>query len=407
MVATIINGNAIDVLKSMQENSIDAVVSDPPYQLTGTSGGLHLGSYGKFQRLSRGFMGKEWDILPSTDTLKECLKVLKPGAFALWLMTPRQDSQLEFLLRLREAGFVISFTPLYWVYASGFPKAENISKAINKKKLEYNTEALKGAYAGFQPKPAVEVIIVTMKPLSEKTYISQAMKNGKGVTWLDNARIPIINEKVIIHGSPLDSMFAGGEQDRLSFKNYRSNLAGRFPANLLASDNILDASKNESDGNDLSRYFSLDAWWEGEIKELPEFQQKTFPFLYVPKASRNEKNKGLVGVLPEKPIDFDSQTRTNKETADKFGAERKAKMQNHHPTVKPIKLISYLVTLVTKENDTVLDPFMGSGTTLVASALLNRNAIGIEIDKEYASIAKNRLNFYNKNNKISVLDNFT
>ncbi|MGC8580669.1 MAG: hypothetical protein ACP5MB_11550, partial [bacterium] len=158
---------------------------------------------------------------------------LKPGAFALWLMTPRQDSQLEFLLRLREAGFVIAFSHIYWVYASGFPKGTNISKAVDKKlgaeriqtgldqnfgradsgiyQMRVNGEnkkkfarfdesatpeakALDGSYGGFQPKPAIEVIIVSMKPLSEKSYVDQALKNRKGITWLEDCRIPFKHE---------------------------------------------------------------------------------------------------------------------------------------------------------------------------------------------------------------------
>ena len=100
----IYNIDALEGLKQLDENSIDAIISDPPYSLS--------------------FMNKEWDTdLPSVDILKECLRVLKSGAWALWLMTPRQDSQLEFLLRLRQAGFNISFSSMEWVYASGFPKA--------------------------------------------------------------------------------------------------------------------------------------------------------------------------------------------------------------------------------------------------------------------------------------------
>ena len=176
-----------------------------------------------------GFMGKDWDVLPSVEILKECCRVLKPGAFALWLMTPRQDSQMEFLLRLKQAGFMIGFSPIYWAYASGFPKAGNVSKLADKSleckreangkgtaglgknnpahnggfKADYDlmpepataaAAALNGSYCGFQPKPAVEVVIVSMKPLSEKTYVAQALKNRKGITWLDDCRIPYQSE---------------------------------------------------------------------------------------------------------------------------------------------------------------------------------------------------------------------
>ena len=177
----IYNEDCLEGLKKIDTNSIDSLISDPPYSLS--------------------FMSKEWDTdLPSVDILKECKRVLKSGAFALWLMTPRQDSQLEFLKRLDEAGFVLSFSPLYWAYATGFPKALNVGKAVAKRGMD--SSALQGAFAGFQPKPAVEVILVGMKPLNEKSYLDQAIKNAKGVTWLNNCRIPFKHEDSIIAKNP-------------------------------------------------------------------------------------------------------------------------------------------------------------------------------------------------------------
>ncbi|MGC8580505.1 MAG: DNA methyltransferase, partial [bacterium] len=466
---------ALEGLKQLEDDSIDAIVSDPPYQLSSITKARPDQSkdseYGEvpFSRIQakKGFMGKEWDVLPNVEVLKESLRVLKPGAFALWLMTPRQDSQLEFLLRLRKAGFMISFTPIYWVYASGFPKAMNISKAVDRKLgakrtptavdqrfgransgiyqmnvdgedkqqfIRYDEPAtpeakkLNGSYGGFQPKPAVEVIIVSMKPLSENSYVEQALNNGKGITWLEDCRIPYASKE------DMESARFGNDEKVLNLydggwkplgKNRLASDKGRFPANLLVSDNVLDIGVKHSvghnpnikttgygsfgggsstrvnwkedtyinDSGDLSRYFSLDAWWDQKLEELPDEIQKIFPFLYVPKASRTERNKGLEH-LPEKKIDYDSLTRTNKETADKFGAERKAVMQNHHPTVKPIKLMSYLITLTTREGDVVLDPFIGSGTTAISAILLNRKFIGFEREPEYFTIATERIKYY-------------
>jgi DNA modification methylase len=136
----IYNMDCLEGLKQIDTGTIDLIASDPPYQLSPTGKGVvynyQLTGSGNFcegrEAIRKGFMGKEWDILPSVDILKECLRVLKDGAFAFWLMTPRQDSQLEFLLRLREAGFIISFTPLYWTYFSGMPKALNIQRRLIK-----------------------------------------------------------------------------------------------------------------------------------------------------------------------------------------------------------------------------------------------------------------------------------
>ena len=142
----IYNIDAFEGLKQLEENSIDAIISDPPYQLSSItkrfgkedSAEAQYGTDGAFQRVSSGFMGKSWDVLPSVEILKECLRVLKTGGWALWLMTPRQDSQLEFLLRLKQAGFSISFSSMEWVYASGFPKAADLSLLADKKACREN-----------------------------------------------------------------------------------------------------------------------------------------------------------------------------------------------------------------------------------------------------------------------------
>jgi site-specific DNA-methyltransferase (adenine-specific) len=141
---------------------------------------------------------------------------------------------------------------------------------------------------------------MVMKPLSEKTYVDQALANGKGITWLDSCKT---NQ--------------------------------RFPANLLVSDDVL---------NSHSRYFSLEKWFD-----------TTFPFIITPKAAGKER------------------------------------IGNKHPTLKPIKLMSYLVSLISREGDTILDPFVGSGTTLIAAKMLNRKYIGIELNPEYIQIANRRL----------------
>jgi len=95
------------------------------------------------------------------------------------------------------------------------------------------------------------------------------------------------------------------------------------------------------------------------LKRLPEGIQRTFPVLIVPKASKREKNMGLDN--------------------------------NVHPTVKPIDLMSYLVTLGSRKNDIVLDPFAGSGTTGIACVFSERNYILIEREKEYFKIMEARI----------------
>lgn len=399
----IINKDCLEAMKEMPDNSIDCVVTDPPYGLS--------------------FMGIDWDkALPGTDIWREVLRVMKPGAFAFIMCYVRQDLSSRMVVNLSNAGFNVSFTSLYWTYATGFTHRHDISKVIDKKlgakreilhrnsnsrencnksntiyesgtvgKTAYITKPkteqakkFEGAYAGFQPKPAVEMILVAMKPREELSYTKQAMVNGKGCTWLDDCSIPYNNE---------------ADKD----------LEGRVMANLLVSDNILDdeiireggffpSKRGQSeyfelnekksdrsckikDKGSYSRYFSLDAWWH-----------KKLPFLIESKPSKKEKNAGLEGFEKKQIIGRDiGQDRRNNPYKI-----RPSKRCNDHQTVKPIKLKSYLVALGSRETDTILDPFCGSGPTCIAAALLNRKAIGIDKNEYYCKIAAARVRYWLK-----------
>lgn len=339
----------------------------------------------------------------------ELLRVMKPGAFLFMTMTPRQDCLARVQMALEDAGFNIGFTSLYWTFASGFPKAASIAKAVDKrlgaerevigtrvlhdirgnrygsKNANFIAEvrgnaasdaakALDGAYAGFQPKPAVEVVIVAMKPLSEKTFVDQALQNRKGVTWLDQCRFPI-TDQTGVWGTSNETVAAGRMfNSSPNGRDYRSveHPRGRFPANLCVSDDALGAH---------SRYFSLDAW------------STSLPFLIVPKASKKEKNAGL-GNRPvcasELRLGSIGRPSSVKRRRAATGANASA-TKNNHPTVKPLQLMAYLITLGSRPGDLVLDPFLGSGTTAVAAKLLGRRAIGIERERAYLEIARERL----------------
>lgn len=390
---TILLGDCLERLHELPDGSVDQIVTDPPYGYS--------------------FMGKDWDkALPSVETWRECLRVLKPGAFAFIMSAPRQDVLSRMIVNIGDAGFDTDFTSIYWTYASGFPKAMNIGKMVdrragverevigvdpeakrrNKTTAKFSgiyrdyddagnvplttptteaAKALAGSYGGFQPKPAVEVIIVAMKPLSEKTFVDQALKNGKGVTWLDDTKIPADADDDIHAKNPHTKGGFGhaastvyGESD--GAPDY-SPTEGRFPANLLVSDSAI---------GEHSRFFSLDAWWEERIQELPESVQRTFPYLVVPKASKAEKNKGLEAFAPQNSM------RVNAPRSSE-DAKYATVQGNIHPTVKPIALMSYLVTLGSRPGDLVLDPFVGSGTTCIAAKLLSRRYLGIEKEPDY------------------------
>jgi site-specific DNA-methyltransferase (adenine-specific) len=306
----LICGDALHKLKEIQTDSIDACITDPPYGYS--------------------FMNKDWDkAVISSETWMEVLRVLKPGSFAAIMSSPRQDVLARMIVNLQEVGFRTDFTSIYWSYSSGFPKAANITNMLKKRGID--KPQLDGSYAGYQPKPALEVILVCMKPLQEKTFVDQALSNGKGVSWLDYCKL---NE--------------------------------RFSANLLVSDLIL---------KDHSKYFDLDCWFD-----------TTFPFIICPKASTAERNRGLDKWIYQKVNDG------RKTKIDNPFQRGETLRKNTHPTCKPIKLMSYLISLFSREGgDIVLDPFCGSGSTLIAAKMLKRQYIGIDINQEYIEIAKKRL----------------
>ncbi|MDP3041765.1 MAG: DNA methyltransferase [Candidatus Omnitrophota bacterium] len=390
----ILLGDAGEKLKNLPSNSIDLICCDPPYGYS--------------------FIGKDWDkALVSLDIWKECFRVLKDGAFAFVMSAPRQDVLSEAIARLRDAGFNIGFSSMFWAYASGFPKSLNISKSVDKQKgflpkksswdgggkksyifshnkvykevkaVSEDAKALAGSYGGFQPKPAVEIVIVAMKPFSEKTFAAQALKNGKAITWLDDCRIPIAKGdephggygKEVIGFGPFDNK--GG----VKWKESPAAHLGRFPANLLVSDETLNHGTTNKSDSYFSRYFDLDKWAvEKGVKD-------TFPFLICPKPGPGERNKGCEG-LERKKVD---------EQGSGYHSDWQQKpSRNFHPTVKPTKLMSYLITLGSRPGDVVLDPFVGSGTTCIAAKMLNRNYIGIEKEKEYYQIAIKRLKSVSK-----------
>jgi DNA methylase len=200
-----------------------------------------------------------------------------------------------------------------------------------------------------------------MKPLDLHTFTAQAIDNSKGITWLDACRIPTDDDTTVtIKQNGTNSLFFRRD---VGVVTTGGNPKGRFPANLLVSDKVL---------NDSSKYFDLDKWAD------------TLPFLICPKASRAERNRGCENLPAKMPGNRIAQL-------ENYDGRTLVPRANHHPTVKPIKLMSYLVTLGSMEGDVVLDPFCGSGTTCVAAANLERNFIGCEQSEEYKKIADARI----------------
>jgi site-specific DNA-methyltransferase (adenine-specific) len=437
----IVLGDATEVLKGFPSESFDLLVTDPPYGI--------------------GFMGKEWDkALPPKEAFSECFRVLKSGALAFVMSSPRQDVLWRMMQMLEECGFELRQSFISWVYASGFPKAFDVSLGIDVKFIREEFEKEHGRKPtkaelkalvkekrkvvgkgecgfqvdisksrreqGYRPnlrnatkvfditapshddakkwqgwksitglKPALECILMVNKPFSENTIVDQVLKTGTGAINVDACRIPI-NEDVDdmlreVHRKPRISQTW---EEGSNFKNEKNSLTGvhqegRFPANLLISDNALDdgtitkysVTKGISSGKDkffhedsheevktgytdeggFSRFFDLDAW------------AKHHGFLHVPKASQTERNEGLENCEPQMKDPENRNPEDNGGIQDRIHG--KVLKKNYHPTVKPVKLMAYLIELGCPKDGLVLDPFCGSGSTLIAARKLCRNYI--------------------------------
>ena len=377
-VTTIVrNGNNIEVIATFPDNSVDSIVTDPPYEL--------------------GFMGKSWDssgIAYNVELWQECLRVLKPGGHLLAFGGSRTYHRMA--CAIEDAGFQIR-DQIMWVYGSGFPKSLNIGKAIDKvagverevigvrtdgmsatamkpdkgwnansmgSVLEITAPATAEAKEwdgwGTALKPAHEPIVMARKPL-DGTVANNVLTHGVGGINIDGCRVEA--QDSFGGGTKGTSGFAGGyENDGW----VAGSLLGRWPANFI------------HDGSD-------------EVTELFPDSGSASRFFYCAKAGKAERNAGLDGMPEKRP---DDRTTTGMGTFEEKGV---AKQANHHPTVKPTTLMRYLVRLVTPPNGIVLDPFAGSGSTLVAATLEGFSSIGIEITEEYIPIIEARIEWAKNN----------
>ncbi|MCK9615957.1 MAG: site-specific DNA-methyltransferase [Candidatus Omnitrophica bacterium] len=415
----IVCGDSLQKLKNIPSSSVSSICCDPPYGLGKQPDPIEVMKdwveKGYHEITGKGFMGKEWDaFVPQPNLWKECLRVLKPGGHLLsFAGTCTQDWMA---MSLRFAGFEIRDT-VAWVYAQGFPKSMDVSKALDKaagkertegarvwsggervggiikddenektkQRIIYDVpateEAKKWQGWGTGLKPALEPIILARKPF-EGTVAQNVLEHGTGAINIEGCRVVTEDKLGGGHSSAGQQMNGGWKRpwmnnpesvaanvERSRQSVARSEKLGRWPANLIhdGSEEVLelfpDAKSGKSNGN---------AEIGKEGKNIPLRRGKLIPrndsgssarFFYCAKASVRERNEDLP----------------------------KEGQKNIHPTVKPLTLMRYLCRLVTPENGTVLDPFMGSGTTGKAALLEGFDFIGIEKEDEYFQIAKARI----------------
>jgi DNA modification methylase len=419
---TLYAGDCLRVMPaSICSNSIDAIVSDPPYGLD--------------------FMGKQWDRgVPGEPFWREALRVAKPGAHLVAFGGTRTYHRLT--CAIEDAGWEIRDC-LMWLYGSGFPKSLDVSKAIDKAagaerphpkssftNLRHTvwsaqrcdecgrmrggdtthcqcprtapaTDAAR-QWAGWHTalKPAYEPIILARKPLAG-TVAANVQQFGTGAINVDGCRIGT-EVRTNAGMSSLGVM----HDDEWKPRSVESTVSGRWPANL-----ILDAESAAA----------LDAQTEGQIHsagaarsgsdESREGVRGMFGnprqtdrmhrlgdsggasrFFYTAKADAEDRNDGCEALDKRSAGDVtDRKDGTAGLQSPRAGAGRTSGNRNTHPTVKPTDLMRWLVRLVTPPCGVVLDPFMGSGSTGRAAALEGCRFIGIELSPEYIAIAEARI----------------
>ena len=346
MSTHVIHGNSLNELPYLEDCSVDAIITDPPYEL--------------------GFMNKKWDasgIAYNVNIWAHCLRVLKPGGHLLAFGGTRTYHRMA--CAIEDAGFEVRDS-INWIYGSGFPKSLDVSKAIDKaagaereivgeRKLGGNaaqsTQEKGGTFAsntnsvGVEPisvpittpstdeakqwegwgtalKPAHEPIVLARKPFDD-TVANNVMQHGTGALNIDGTRVGEGGQGT--WASPRGGIWKTDSEQKAELL---SSTVGRWPANVIIDD-------------------SIEAAWS--------------PFFYCAKAAKSERNAGL------------------------------PKDANIHPTVKPLELMKYLCRLITPPNGTILDPFAGSGSTLVAATLEGFNSIGIEMTANYLPIIEARI----------------
>jgi DNA modification methylase len=413
----LLNGDNIDLLKTLPENSIDSVVTDPPYGLS--------------------FMNKKWDHqVPSVEFWREVFRVLKPGGHVLSFGGTRTYHRMT--VNIEDAGFEIR-DQIMWLYGSGFPKSHNIGKSVDKiRGNEREVIGSKGSYRdirngsldaqltedrdrievletkgtsewegwGTALKPANEPICVARKPLSEKTVAENVLKWGTGGINIDGCRIGTEDIFTISHLKVTNNMhFAVTGNSVYEGIRNQQHSEGRFPANVILDEEagkVLDEQSGISKSSDKKTTTPKIKGWGQEKQHTDNTEGRggfgdkggASRFFYCPKVSKRERNAGL---------DF-SVVKNVRPQGEAFGngsaiTDVVKGKGNTHPTVKPISLMAYLCRLVTPPNGVVLDAFMGSGSTGCAAIKEGFRFVGMEMDPDYFEIAKKRIEYYEKSDE--------
>ena len=438
---TLWHGDCIEVLSTLPDSSVDAVVCDPPYGLSNTAPDKVADTIVRWANgerdhvpEGRGFMGRPWDaFVPPPAVWDECLRVLKPGGHMLVFAGSRTQDLMGLSIRL--AGFELRDS-LAWITGSGMPKSHDVSKAIDKAagaerevigrkggRYAYGHNPEKASHApngmfrwgdrhyvwtdlppnarefftkaaaekgnitapatpeaerwagwGTALKPAIEPVILARKPLTG-TVAGNVLEWGTGALNIDASRVGATDAPAgrVRHGG--GKAIAVPDYARFESAAATPSPAGRWPANVLLDPEAAAAMDQQSGvlktggGNRASAsggviYHERAA---GEPREFPANEGGASRFFHVFKYQAKAPKK-------ERPV-----------------IEREDGTKVQHPTVKPLALMEWLVTLITPPGGVVLDPFAGSGTTLQAARDKGFRSIGIEADADHVALIHARL----------------
>lgn len=361
-------GRCEDVLKTLPDNSVDSIVTDPPYGLS--------------------FMNHKWDYdVPTVEQWQECLRVLKPGGYLLAFGGSRTYHRL--VVNAEDAGFEIR-DQILWIYGSGFPKSHNLS----------------GEFEGWGTalKPAHEPVVMARKPF-KSTVAENMATHGTGALNIDACRIP--TEQQLKGGA--GGLLSHQRDNTQPTGNYEPSPEGRWPANIIhdGSDEVIsafpEAKGQQGDLKETGRARPS----HGRLGDMgppkahaarSESDKSAARFFYCAKVTKKERDEGLERFTS---ISASDMTGGRKEGSvglndPRAGAGRTSGAKNNHPTVKPIALMKYLCRLITQPGGVILDPWMGSGSTGRAAIEEGFSFIGIDLNPDFVTIASARIAFSHK-----------